>query len=180
MKILAFAGSTSSHSINRKLVGHSLTFFSDNDITFLDLNDFEMPVFSVDKERNDGYPEHAHRLLSLIASADLLVLSLAEHNGSYSTAFKNTLDWCSRINGKVFQDKPLLLMSTSPGGFGGGNVMAAALSRFPKMGANIIANFSLPSFNQNFQEDNGIVNQELSEQFQIAIDEVKKHFSSAG
>ncbi|WP_316791266.1 NAD(P)H-dependent oxidoreductase [Pedobacter frigoris] len=176
MKILAFAGSTSSQSINRKLVRHSLNFFPDNDVTFLDLNDFEMPVFSVDKEKNDGYPEYAYQLLSLIETADLIILSLAEHNGSYSTAFKNTLDWCSRINGKVFQDKPVFLMSTSPGGFGGGNVMAAALSRFPKMGANILTHFSLPSFQQNFQEENGIVNEELSSQFLLATDEVKRYF----
>ncbi|TKC04371.1 NADPH-dependent FMN reductase [Pedobacter frigoris] len=178
MKILAFAGSTSRQSINRKLVRHSLSFFPDNDITFLDLNDFEMPVFSVDKEKSDGYPEYAHQLLSLIEAADLVILSLAEHNGSYSTAFKNTLDWCSRINGKVFQDKPVFLMSTSPGGFGGGNVMAAALSRFPKMGANIITHFSLPSFHQNFQEENGIVSEELSTLFLTAIDEVKNHFAT--
>jgi hypothetical protein len=38
---------------------------------------------------------------------------MAENNGNYS-AFKNT-DWCSRISGKFFQEKPMLLMSTSDG-----------------------------------------------------------------
>lgn len=45
MKILAFAGSNSSKSINKKLVIHTLSFFENADVTLLDLNDFEMPLF---------------------------------------------------------------------------------------------------------------------------------------
>lgn len=173
MKILAFAGSNSSRSINRKLVIHTLSHFQEEKVTLLDLNDFEMPLFSADKEREEGYPHKAHQLLELIESADLIILSLAEHNNSYTTAFKNVMDWCSRINGKFFQNKPMLLMSTSPGGFGGGNVMNSAKAYFPKCSANILDTFSLPSFNQNFDENEGIIHQEIREEFLHKIRELK-------
>lgn len=152
-KIVAFAGSTSSMSINRKLVSFVLSHLEDFDIEFLDLNDFEMPIFSVDREKELGFPEKAHQFRRHMQDADGIVCSLAEHNRSYSAAFKNVFDWCSRIDLNIFADKPMLLMSTSPGGFGGGNVMNAAKSFFPKCGASVIETFSLPSFYQNFGDD---------------------------
>ena len=75
---------------------------------------------------------------------------MAENNGNYSASFKNTFDWASRINVKVFQDKPMLLMATSPGGRGGASVVEIAKNAFPRYGANVLATFSLPSFNVNF------------------------------
>lgn len=165
MKILAFAGSNSSRSINRQLVVHTLSFFSDADINLLDLNDYEVPIFSADREARDGYPQLIYKFREQIEQCDAIVLSLAEHNRSYTTAFKNIFDWSSRIDLDIFRSKPMLLMSTSPGGFGGGNVMAAAKAFFPKCGADIIEIFSLPSFYQNFDEAKGITDEALKMEF---------------
>jgi len=52
-------------------------------------------------------------------------------------------------------------MSTSPGRYGGGNVMNAATSFFPDCGADIVETFSLPSFNRTFDESKGIIEPEL-------------------
>ncbi|RZJ28493.1 MAG: NADPH-dependent oxidoreductase, partial [Flavobacterium sp.] len=109
MKIIAFAGSNSSHSINKKLATYAAGLFDSAEYEVLDLNDYEMPLFSVDREEKLGHPQLAHDFLSKIAAADLLVVSLAENNGNYSSAFKNLFDWCSRIRNDVFQDKPMLL-----------------------------------------------------------------------
>ncbi|MCL8034380.1 NAD(P)H-dependent oxidoreductase, partial [Pseudomonas aeruginosa] len=65
MKILAFAGSTSSTSINRELVKFVLKSFQEHEINFIDLNDYSMPVFSVDLEKK-GFPDEAHRFLKQI------------------------------------------------------------------------------------------------------------------
>ncbi|MCC5929121.1 MAG: NAD(P)H-dependent oxidoreductase [Cyclobacteriaceae bacterium] len=147
MKITAFAGSNSTKSINRQLVAYTLERFSEFEIAFLDLNEFEMPLFSIDKERVNGIPEKALQFRAVMAEAEAIICSLAEHNRSYTVAFKNIFDWCSRVDLNIFASKPMFLMSTSPGGFGGGNVMNAAKSFFPKCGANIIETFSLlPGF----------------------------------
>ena len=173
MKVFAFAGSTSSASINKKLVHYALQHFKSEDVHFIDLNDYAMPVFCVDLEK-DGFPSEAHAFLKNIENCDVILCSLAEHNRSYAAAFKNVFDWCSRINVKVFQDKPMFLMTTSPGGYGGGNVMAEASKFFPQFGADIRGSFSLPKFYENFDEENGIINPELKQEVDSKIIEFKK------
>ena len=178
MKITAFAGSNSTKSINKQLVEHTLTHFPDAEINLLDLNDFAMPVFSVDLESSEGYPEEARDFLRQFEDADLLVVSMAEHNGNFTAAFKNTLDWCSRIELKMFRKKPMFLMSTSPGGYGGKNALDAAVKRFPKHDAEIIETFSLPSFNENFSRGQGILDEELKAAFLEKLAAVKEQLNA--
>jgi len=172
MKILAFAGSTSSTSINRELVKFVLKDFQDEEINLIDLNDFTMPVFSVDLEKK-GFPDEAHNFLKKIEECDVIICSLAEHNRSYSSAFKNVFDWSSRINVKVFQSKPMLLMSTSPGGYGGGNVMNTAKTFFPQFAADIKDTFSLPKFYENFDLESGVINPDMLKELKDKIENFK-------
>ncbi|WP_336687757.1 NAD(P)H-dependent oxidoreductase [Chryseobacterium bernardetii] len=172
MKILAFAGSSSSTSINRELVRFVLKDFQEEEINFIDLNDFTMPVFSVDLEKK-GFPDEAHHFLKAIEECDVIICSLAEHNRSYSVAFKNVFDWASRINVKVFQNKPMLLMSTSPGGYGGGNVMNTAKTFFPQFAADIKDTFSLPKFYENFDLESGVINPDMLSELKTKIENFK-------
>lgn len=166
MKIVGFAGSNSKKSINKQLVKYSLEQLKDFDTQLLDLNDFEIPMFSVDREEADGYPDKVKEFVAIIQSADGLVVSVAEHNGAYTAVFKNLMDWCSRYELKFFNEIPMFLLSTSPGGYGGGNAMELALSRFPKFDAKIISNFSLPKFKDNFDNQKGILDSELQEKYE--------------
>lgn len=172
MKILAFAGSSSSTSINRELVKFVLKDFQNEEINLIDLNDFTMPVFSVDLEKK-GFPDEAHHFLKVIEECDVIICSLAEHNRSYSAAFKNVFDWASRINVKVFQNKPMLLMSTSPGGYGGGNVMNTAKTFFPQFAADIKDTFSLPKFYENFDLESGVINPDMLNELKAKIENFK-------
>lgn len=160
-KIIAFGASSSKTSINKQLAVYAANLFSNATVEILDLNNYEMPIYSVDREKENGIPALAQDFYSKIGSADLVVLSLAEHNGAYSSSFKNILDWVSRVNAKTFQQKPMLLLSTSPGPRGGSTVLEIAKNRFPFQGANLIGSFSLPNFNENFDAENGITNPEL-------------------
>lgn len=159
-KIIAFAGSSSKNSINKQLATFAANLFQNAEIEILDLNDYEMPIFSVDKEKEDGIHPLAQEFYTKIGTADLIVLSLAEHNGAYASAFKNILDWTSRINAKTFQQKPMLLLATSPGARGGLSVLEIASKRFPFQGAELKGIFSLPTFFENFDAVNGIINPE--------------------
>jgi len=154
MKILGFAGSNSKKSINKSLVKYTATLFYNANIELLDLNSYEVEIYSVDKEAQSGIPSEIVKLAHLIDNVDLLIISLAEHNGTYTAAFKNIYDWLSRVpNRKVFGEKPVLLLATSPGGRGGSNVLSAALKRFPNDGSEILESFSLPNFHDNFVND---------------------------
>ena len=172
MKIIAFGGSNSQHSINKRLATYATTLFENADVEVLDLNDYEMPLFSVDIEKEIGQHDVAKAFLAKIASADILVVSLAENNNNYSTAFKNIFDWSSRINKEVFQQKPMLLMATSPGTRGGASVLEIARNALPRYGANVKATFSLPAFNANYDlEKNQISNTELDTELKGLIKE---------
>jgi len=159
-KIIAFGASSSKTSINRQLATYAAKQFKDSDVEVLDLNNYEMSIFSTDKEYENGIPQLAHDFYAKLGNADLIVISFAEHNGAYSTAFKNIFDWTSRINAKTFQEKQTLLLSTSPGPRGGGSVLEIAKNRFPFQGAVVKGSFSLPSFYENFDAVNGIINDE--------------------
>ncbi|MDG2430831.1 NAD(P)H-dependent oxidoreductase [Flavobacterium sp.] len=155
MKIIAFGASTSNNSINKKLATYAASLFETATVEVLDLNKYTMPLFDVDLEMTIGEHEVAQAFLDKIKEADLLVVSMSEHNGNYTAAFKNIFDWSTRINAKVFQDKPMLLMATSPGARGGSSVLEIAKNAFPRYGAVIKATFSLPSFNENFDIERG-------------------------
>ena len=65
-KIVAFAASSSSTSINKRLVTYATQQLSNVEVEILDLNDFEMPLFSVDREKALGSPDAAQRFYKKI------------------------------------------------------------------------------------------------------------------
>lgn len=174
MKILAFGASGSKHSINRQLAYYVADQFKGHEIEKIDLSEFPTPLFSVDLEKDEGYPDNAYKLMDIIKNNELMIISFAEHNSSYTAWFKNIFDWMTRIDSKLFSEKKIFMLSTSTGGRGGLNVMHAATDRMPRHGAEIIGNFSLPLFNENFIPGKGIVNEELNSQLQAIIKEVKE------
>ena len=170
-KILAFGASSSSRSINKRFAHFAATRIPDAEVQLLDLNDFEMPIFSVDREETDGIPELAYRFKEHIKQSDALVISFAEHNGAYAAAFKNIMDWISRIKeGSTWEDKPMLLLATSPGGRGGRTVLDIATNKFRFMSKGPIVSFSLPSFGQNFSEADGITDAGLRAEFNLELE----------
>jgi chromate reductase len=170
-KLLAFGASTSSNSINRQLANHAARQVAGAEVTELDLRSYDLPIYSADEEEANGHPADAQAFLDVIRAHDGIVISMAEHNGSYTAAFKNLYDWTSRIEQKVWSDKPMLLLATSPGGRGGSTVLEAAQATFPRMGADLAASFSLPSFYDNFDAADGIKDAELKAGLDAAIAE---------
>ena len=171
--IIAFAGSNSKTSINKQLAVYASSLVKNVNVSILDLNDFELPVYGMDLENEKGIPDNAQKFLDTMKSSDGIVLSLAEHNGAYATVFKNIFDWMSRIDGKLWSEKPMLLMASSPGARGGATVLEIAKGRFPFMGGNIVADFSLPSFFDNFKEGK-LVNEELHLELKSKVETFKK------
>ncbi|WP_369992966.1 NADPH-dependent FMN reductase [Winogradskyella sp.] len=151
--IITIAGSNSQKSINKRLLTYTSSMLNNTELTVIDLNNYVLPIYGVDYEAENGIPTAIKRLDELIDKADGFIISLAEHNGSYSAVFKNTIDWLSRINMKIWREKPMLLMATSPGNRGGATVLQSASTYFPYMGAKITDTFSLPSFYENFSNE---------------------------
>jgi len=175
MRIIAFAASTSSQSINKQLVGYATRLLEggligDVSVETIDLRDYEMPIYSIDRQREGGIPRAAQDFFTKIGEADAVIISFAEHNGSYTAAYKNLFDWASRIDMRVYQDKPAVLFSTSPGPGGGGNVLNTAVMSGPFFGYDVEASLAIPRFQQSFDAAAGVlVEPELDTQFRNAL-----------
>lgn len=172
MKVLAFAASSSSKSINKQLVGYAGQLLNEQgiEVEYLDMNDYEMPLYSSDRQEANGIPQLAIDFYQKIGEADALMISYAEHNGSYAAVYKNLYDWTSRYDMRVFQDKPMLIMAASPGPGGAKNVLSVAKTSAPFFGGNVKADLSLPSFFDNFDMEKGILsNQELDTELKSAL-----------
>ncbi|MFS4449590.1 NADPH-dependent FMN reductase [Maribacter sp. 2307UL18-2] len=171
-KVVTIVGSNSQNSINKMLMVYVSNLIEDVEIIPIDLNDYILPIYGVDFEAENGIPRAVKRLDEIINTADAFIIALAEHNGSYAAVFKNTIDWLSRLNMQIWREKPMLLMTTSPGARGGATVLQSASTYFPFMGAKIIETFSLPSFYDNFKEGKII-----EENFRKELEDKKAKFS---
>lgn len=158
MKILAFSASNSSASINAALVHYALGRLSEisaNTISdTLNLNDFEMPLYSIDCEAQNGVPQSALNFFKEIGDADAVLVSFAEHNGCVSVAWKNIFDWMSRIDMKVWQGKPLGLLAATPGPRAGAGVLTQQVALAPHFGADVRGHLGIGNWRESYDPDN--------------------------
>lgn len=177
MKIIALGASNSKTSINKELAHFTANQFESTSVDLIDLNDFPLPLYSSDYEAENGLPELAIKFHNRLQDADLVIISFAEHNGTYTVVFKNLFDWVSRVSLKMFDNKKLFLLSTAPGPRGGIGVLEHAINRFPRHGGEIVHTFTLPEFNLNFTKTDGIVNEKLKSEFTEKVNQIQSLFS---
>ena len=76
-KILAFGASSSNNSMNKKLASFVAKKIAPQEAVLIDLNDYEMPIYSDDRKKADGIPEKAYEFKNLIKASDGIVISLS-------------------------------------------------------------------------------------------------------
>lgn len=150
-KMLAFAGSNSSTSINHQLLKYIQSHHLPN-IHLIELRSFEIPMYSIDVEKNTGIPQTIKNLYEEIQNADSLLVSTSEHNGGYTSYFKSTMDWLSRLDRDFVKGKNVFVCGTSPGRGGAQGSIESSKKIFERLGANVIATYSLPSFGHSFED----------------------------
>ncbi len=169
-KILAFAGSNSSTSINHQLVSYVASTIKDHDVSVIKLTDYPLPIYSEDWEKEKGFPSELSSLLEKIKEADGLLISVGEHNSGISAFFKNITDWLSRIDRNYGEGKKALIFSASPGGRGGLSANQYISGALPRTGAEVMGSVTFPSFYKNYSvEESKIVDGELSETVSKAL-----------
>ncbi len=162
-KILAFAGSNSSTSINFKLIKTVSADIQDHPLQLLNMVNYPFPMYSEDYEREHGYSNSLVELRDDIESAAGLLIAVNEHNGLPSAYFKNLIDWLSRVDRKLLTGKQVYLLATSTGKGGGSSALRSGQALLERLGAEVVARFSLPSFHDNFDGAKGITNASLKE-----------------
>ncbi|SIR28004.1 NADPH-dependent FMN reductase [Maribacter ulvicola] len=160
--VLAFAGSNSSVSINYKLVKFTASLIKEREVKLRDMSKYPFPMYSQDIENENGFSNSLVEFKNEITHAKGLIVAVNEHNSYPSAYFKNTMDWLSRLDVKFLADKKILLMATSYGGRGASGALEIAEKMLARFQGTVIESFSLPRYSENFNEQKGIINDELS------------------
>jgi chromate reductase len=119
LTMLAIAGSLREKSFNLALM-RELVGLAPGGMTIVESSSIgNLPHYDGDLETASGVPSGAAQLGQMIADADCVVIVSPEYNTSIPGVLKNAIDWVSRVPGGPFANKPVLIMSVSPGAFGG-------------------------------------------------------------
>ena len=172
MKILSIPASNSGTSINRQLLTYAKAIIEESspevEVEMVDINDYELAIYSPEREEAGGIPDKAKELFDKIGAADAIMMSFAEHNGSYTAAWKNTYDWASRVDQQVYQQRPVLMLAASPGPRGGAGVLGAATMSAPFFGAELVGSLGVGTFYEAFDEK--LVDQEADAELRALVE----------
>ncbi|MBN1313436.1 MAG: NAD(P)H-dependent oxidoreductase [Anaerolineae bacterium] len=116
LRVLGFSGSLRRGSYNMALLRTAAEIVPEGmTLEIFDLS--PIPLYNEDV-RGQGYPEAVQMFRDSITSADALLISTPEYNGSISGVLKNALDWASRAPGPPLKEKPVAIMGASTGSSG--------------------------------------------------------------
>jgi NAD(P)H-dependent FMN reductase len=147
MKIAAICGSLRRQSYNMiilKLVVEQLKSLG-HEVNIIDINDFNVPLFSQDIEESTGMPESVKKMKMIVHNAEAILIASPEYNGSFSGVLKNAIDWISRgitADESVyasFMGKPAAIMAASPGRLGGMRALMQLRHVMSSLGCNVMA-----------------------------------------
>ncbi|MBO9539491.1 NAD(P)H-dependent oxidoreductase [bacterium] len=121
MKLLAFAASLRTPSLNRKLITlvAEMARARGAEVDLVNFHAFDMPLYDGDIEERSGLPAGAVELVKRIAASDGLIIASPEYNYSIPGPLKNAIDWISRAMPVPLEGKSGLLLSASPSVAGG-------------------------------------------------------------
>jgi chromate reductase len=139
MDLLILAGSTRKASLNAEMARHMADLATRDgiDARFVDLSDFEMPIYNFDLEEAEGSPLAAVELHDLIKAARGVVLVSPEYNGGPTPVLKNAIDWVSRVTKRPLEGKRVGLVSATPGVGGGVTGLASMRLILENMRADV-------------------------------------------
>ncbi|WP_019531501.1 NADPH-dependent FMN reductase [Dasania marina] len=181
-KIIALAGSLKNQSVNKRLVLIAAKAAEQTgvEVQYLDLADFNIPLFSEDLEA-EGTPANVNDLKALFAGSQGILLATPEYNGSISGVLKNAIDWLSRPSntssdiGSAFHGKVVGLMAASPGGLGGIRGLSHTRDILFNLGAIISpGQLALANAYAAFDEQGQLVDSTMAERVQQLAQEVSR------
>ncbi|WP_438996758.1 NADPH-dependent FMN reductase [Candidatus Puniceispirillum sp.] len=146
--ILVFAGSTRQGSFTKQLaqIAARTVDLHGGKASFIDLADYEAPLYHQDNEANGGLPDAVTRFRALLHSHDGMMVATPEYNGFVPPLLVNMFSWVSRpyqnaAANALFHGMPVGLMAASPGGLGGVRVIPRLRDYMAELGAVAVPGF---------------------------------------
>ncbi|MGZ5032883.1 MAG: NADPH-dependent FMN reductase [Usitatibacter sp.] len=177
-RILVFAGSARRDSLNKKLarVAAEAAREAGGEVTFVDLDDYSMPVYHGDLETIEGMPGNARKLREIFIAHDGLLIASPENNQSMTSLLKNTIDWLSRSIGDgkgansglaPFRNKVAGLLAASPGAYGGVRHLPHLRQSLSGLGVTVLgAQVALIRADQAFDEAGALKDEHVAKSVQ--------------
>lgn len=148
LHLVAYAGSIRTGSVHSAVLDMALKAagaFPDVAIDRIDLAQYPLPIYNADDQSAYGIPDAVWRIKERIEPAHAVLIASPEYNGGYTPLFKNTLDWLSRTNKVLFQDRNIGIITASNGGKGGANAARQMSQLFGHMAVPVYdPTFSVP------------------------------------
>lgn len=116
LDIVGICGSLRSGSINRMALNLAAESLPMEVVEFRDVPLFNADVLAA------GAPPVVTALNERLRRADGIVIATPEYNFSIPGVLKNLIDWISRDKQQAFSQKPVAILSASPGPLGGPRV----------------------------------------------------------
>lgn len=177
--ILAFAGSTRTDSVNKKLLANAVAIAKQlgGHVTKIDLRDHPLPLYDGDLEIEQGFPKNAQYIQDLMLKSSIILIASPEYNSSLSGVLKNTIDWVSR-NGEAegflggFKGKTFVIMSASPSKRGGERGLVHLKSILENVGGRVVPQqVIVPNAYEAFNEKGDLKDPLLQQQLEALIKE---------
>jgi chromate reductase, NAD(P)H dehydrogenase (quinone) len=130
----------------------------------------EIPPYDADDDVSPG-PATVEAFRELVREVDGVFFATPEYNSSVPGALKNALDWASRpVATNAFRNKPVAVIGSSAGAFGG--VWAAAELRkvLAAMGARVAeAELAIGHAHEKFGDDGLLADDDVRESLREAL-----------
>jgi NAD(P)H-dependent FMN reductase len=179
-KVLAFAGSTRKESVNKRLARIALQAAkkAGAETTFVDLQDFNIPLYCDDLVAKQGIPEGVLQFKQLLNSHNGFFIASPEYNGSLTGVLKNAIDWATiKADGEermsCWNGKIAGLVSASPGGLGGIRGLHHLRTILAGIGTFVLPNhLAVGNSTENLQNEKQITDEKLQLQLESLTHEM--------
>jgi chromate reductase len=170
MRILAISGSLRDGSHNTLLLRAAERLLSPGDELELWTGLRDVPPYDQDDDVEPA-PAAVAALRDAVASADAVLIATPEYNASVPGALKNALDWASRpLATNAFRNKPVAVIGSSAGMFGGVWAQAELRKVLATMGARVAeVEVAVARVNEKFDDDGLLIDEAVRLELEDAL-----------
>jgi chromate reductase len=151
-------------------------------VKFIDLADYDMPIYNGDLEEAEGMPEKATAFKKHLEECDGFFITSPEYNGFFTPLLKNALDWATRPHNEAdkndrepYKDKVAAIAACSPGGTGGMRGLPHLRTYLSGIGTHVIPMQTAVGNGMNNLGDTGAIQDDnLDNMFKAEIEQFVK------
>jgi chromate reductase len=172
MRILAISGSLRRDSHNTALLRAAARLLPPDVEVVLAESLRDIPPY--DEDCDDSVPTPVLRLRDAVASADAVLISTPEYNGSMPGQLKNALDWLSRpLATSPLRNKPAAVIGASTSMFGAVWAQAETRKVLGAIGARVLdSELPVAAAHEQFGPDGRLLDQEVEQRLAIVLSEL--------